>query len=296
MGSNCRPDTEMAEEDIFLALEEPSPLDGLQEEDTDHASLGLSESIAKNNYMKAGTLVEEPPSHIVEEKYKAILVPRLCEDFEKVVQHLPYTPVAFQKIGAIALASGHHVALRVATGEGKMSVPLIAIEMLNLHGPGKVIVTQPLDGLLMQSLGNQISKAAMISMGGEVLEGGEKEGKLSHSLDYILSDEVKAIFGHAESFSTPVGRKVLGELERRGLLKLVVFDEVHTALHWRAFREDILRINASIRAFAPSVQSWKFCNSNSGPPLDFLSQNLVLFSFKGMHSTLQKCPLKLQYK
>ena len=148
MGLNCRPDTDMAEEDIFLALEEPSPLDGLQEEDTDHASLGLSETIAKNNYMKAGTLVEEPPSLIVEEKYKAILVPRLCEDFEKVVQHLPYKPVAFQKIGAIALASGHHVALRVATGEGKMSVPLIAIEMLNLHGQGKVVVKQPLDGSL----------------------------------------------------------------------------------------------------------------------------------------------------
>ena len=50
MGLNCRPDT--AEENIFLTLEEPSPLDGLQEEDTDHASLGLSESIAKTGVNK----------------------------------------------------------------------------------------------------------------------------------------------------------------------------------------------------------------------------------------------------
>ena len=207
---------------------------------------------AEENYRRAGCLVPEPRSEIEEAKYSRFLGHTNCLLFDEVSKKLPYTPAPFQKIGACALASGHHLALRIATGEGKMSVPLLAISMLTLDAPGKVIITQPLDGLLMQSLSNNLCKAAMITMGGEVVDGGRK-GELSHSLDYILTDEVKLVVGHAESFATTTGKKLLAELERRGLIRLIVFDEVHTALHWRGFREDIMRLSASIIAYAPAA-------------------------------------------
>ena len=82
---------------------------------------------------------------------------------------------------------------------------------------------------------------------------GLRSSQFCQDLDYILSEEVEVIYGHPESFATSVGKQVLAELERRGMIKLVVFDEVHTLLHWSGFREDMMRLSASIRAFAPSA-------------------------------------------
>ena len=66
-------------------------------------------------------------------------------------------------------------------------------------------------------------------MGGEVVEGEGCKGKLSHDMEHILSEEVEMIVGHPESFSTPTGKQLLAELERRQLINLIVFDEVHTS-------------------------------------------------------------------
>ena len=239
--------------------------------------LGISTTQAEENYDSAGSLVQEPQSEIMEERYSSIIAASTCQSFDEASQSLPFTPAPFQKIGACALASGHHVALRIATGCGKMSVPLLAIKMLNkTTPPGKVIITQPLDGLLMQSLQNSICKSASISMGGEVEYGGVRSGRLSHDLDYILSEEVEVIFGHPESFATPVGKQVLAELERRGKIKLIVFDEVHTLLHWSGFREDILRLSASIRAYAPSAPVCIMSATVTTPELRTLIKSLDL--------------------
>ena len=221
------------------------------EEDELSPAFGISRSRAQANYHLAGSLVRDPPSEFSEDKFSSILTPSAVQVFQEASSAFPYTPVDFQKIGACALYNGHHLALRIGTGEGKMTVPLLASKMMSQSG--KVIVTQPLDGLLMQTLNNSICKAAFVTMGGEVVEGGGCRGSLSHELDYIMSEDVELIVGHPESFATPTGKQLLAELERKNLIKLIVFDEVHTMLHWSSFREDIMRVSASIRAYAPEA-------------------------------------------
>ena len=151
------------------------------------------------------------------------------------------------------MTSGHNLALRIPTGEGKSTVPQLAIKMMRKSRPGgKVILTQPLDGLLMQSLRSSSCKTVMLSMGGEIKDG-ERDGTLSHGLDFILSDECEVIVGHPESFGTPMGKFVMAELEKRGLISLIVFDEVHTCNEWSGFRGDMTRLSAAMRAYAPNA-------------------------------------------
>ena len=118
-----------------------------QDEDEEHSSLvGISKAQAVKNYAMAGTLVPDPHDDHCEEKYAQILTTSACRAFEVASSVFPYTPVNFQKIGACALFNGHHLALRIGTGEGKMTVPLLAAKMMSQSGKtGKVVVTQPLD-------------------------------------------------------------------------------------------------------------------------------------------------------
>ena len=48
---------------------------------------------------------------------------------------------------------------------------------------------------------------------------GLRSSQFCQDLDYILSEEVEVIYGHPESFATSVGKQVLAELERRGMIK-----------------------------------------------------------------------------
>ena len=64
---------------------------------------------------------------------------------------------------------------------------------------------------------------------------------------------LKHPIGHPESFGTPMGKFVMAELEKRGLISLIVFDEVHTCNEWSGFRGDMTRLSAAMRAYAPNA-------------------------------------------
>ena len=143
------------------------------------------------------------------------------------------------------MTSGHNLALRIATGEGKSTVPQLAIKMMRKSRPGgKVILTQPLDGLLMQSLRSSSCKTVMLSMGGEIKDG-ERDGTLSHGLDFILSDECNDVTDYAiakkildlhTSMNAPIER-VYKESDISKYIKFARSDLPQTSVEFCTYRQ-----------------------------------------------------------
>ena len=111
--------------------------------------LGITEEDAHFNYLRAGTLVPECQSTIRIEDYRAHLVPGVEEQLELLLSELnmPYQLTEFQRTGACVLASGKSLFLVLPTGEGKLTVGLLAAHLLRRvrHQPcGVAIITQPL--------------------------------------------------------------------------------------------------------------------------------------------------------
>ena len=91
-------------------------------------SLSITREHALRNYQLAGTKVAEKPSAIKVEDFADVMDKKVEKVFDEVVERvgLPYKPVDFQRIGAVALGTGRSVVMVVGTGEGKMTVPLLA--------------------------------------------------------------------------------------------------------------------------------------------------------------------------
>jgi superfamily II DNA helicase RecQ len=186
--------------------------------------------------------VPEAEPRIKEEDFKDVMDPEVLSQFEELVAELelPYKPVVFQRVGAVALGSGHNVVMVIGTGEGKMTVPLLsALLARRTQGQpkGVTIITQPLTGLMLEQLSNPICEAAVLSMAGEVTIGAapgadEERARLSCTMDDLLEGKFPVIIGHPESFATPLGQRILRELQRRDRILQIVIDEFHTNAHW----------------------------------------------------------------
>jgi superfamily II DNA helicase RecQ len=185
--------------------------------------------------------------------------PAVVRDFEEVVEEakLPYKPVSFQRVGAVALGGGHSVIMVIGTGEGKMTVPLLAAQLARRtqrRPKGVTVITQPLTGLMLEQLSNPICPVAVLSMAGEVSisRGGElpEQARLSCSIEDLIDGKFPVIIGHPESFSTPLGQRILGELQRRDQILQIVIDEFHTNSAWSKFRPALMKQSCGLRAFA----------------------------------------------
>jgi superfamily II DNA helicase RecQ len=150
------------------------------------------------------------------------------------------------------LAMGRSVVMVVPTGEGKMTVPLLAAHMLRqtrqLPG-GVVVITQPLTRLMLEQLKNPVCKAAVLTMKGEVMVAEGETAQLVGSQEGLFKGEYQVLIGHPESFGTAEGQRILTELHRRELITAVVIDEVHTNIQW-TFRELLMRETCMLLAFA----------------------------------------------
>ena len=128
--------------------------DSEQEEEHDDGGgetvLGISAENALHNYNWAGTSVAEVPPLIDPANYAHLLLPGVREKLNELVEdtpELPYQPSEVQLLGASILGSGHDMFLVFPTGEGKMTVGLLAAMLLRRikqQPKGVTILTQPL--------------------------------------------------------------------------------------------------------------------------------------------------------
>ena len=135
-----------------------SPLTAVLEEGDDNSEtedeegpddLGISDSNAQFNYERAGTLVAEGKLPIKIEDYKDHILPGVEDELDRLLLELniPYALTEFQRTGACVLASGNSLFLILPTGEGKLTVGLIAAHLLRRvrnQPNGVAIITQPL--------------------------------------------------------------------------------------------------------------------------------------------------------
>ena len=179
------------------------------------------------------------------------------EELDRLVTELniPYELTEFQRIGACVLGSGKSLFLIVPTGEGKLTVGLLASHLLRRvrnQPNGVAIITQPLtrefllplpqlkiryvsvyplSGLMMEQINIPWTNVAVLSMSGKVNVGDEEgEAHLLGSFEDLLSGKYQVLVGHPESFTTAEGQRILNELSRLNLISMVVVDEVHKYL------------------------------------------------------------------
>ena len=219
--------------------------------------LGISSELANANYDAAGIEVLEEAETIkvadhpelMDEKVDSILndVVTMCE--------MGYEPTEFQRVAVNALGGLRNVVLVSPTGSGKMNVPLLATLVLRkvLQVPkGVCIITQPLSCIMNQKINNDVCKAAVLTMSGDLISNGQYEdegARLSCQLKDLLDGVYPAIFCHPESVDSKLGQLILRELQKRGRLILVCLDEVHQSGkgYWDAFRPSMLSSSAGLR-------------------------------------------------
>ena len=203
--------------------------------DTEGTSLSISEEHARANYQAAGTMVKEEADSLSVSDNEKLIDPEV----DKILTHilddlaLPYQISDFQRVSVNVLGSMKHLVLVSPTGSGKMDVPLLSAlvlrEKLGIK-KGVAIVTQPLSSIMNQKLKNRICDAAVLTMTGQVKTSNDEESaNLSCDLDDLLAGKYPVLIGHPESFDSPMGRSILKELLRLGLLILVCIDEFHQA-------------------------------------------------------------------
>ena len=230
-------DSELSEDDLHAVIEGnvdelPGILDGSGEEGT---RLGISDALARDNYVAAGEEVEEEKDSITLEDNSQYITEEVDSILDNIVQDLslPYKLADFQRVAVNVLGAQKNLILVSPTGSGKMNVPLLSVlvmrEKMN-NKKGLAIVTQPLTSIMNEKMVNKICDVAVLSMSGDLKTStGSENPDLSCDVDDLLEGKFPVLLGHPESFDTPLGQMILRELQRKEMLLLVCVDEFHQA-------------------------------------------------------------------
>ena len=195
----------------------------------DDVQLGITNEQAMANLAAAGREVCEEEDKITVAGNLHLMDQVANEMLDEIVERLdmPYTPADFQRVVINALALKKNVVLVSPTGSGKMNIPLLAIHVLRkkFNNPkGVCIITQPLTSIMNEKMKNDICKSAVLSMRGELSTSSDEDNShLSCDLADLLDGKVDVLFGHPESFDSPLGRRILKELQRRSRIILGKF-------------------------------------------------------------------------
>ena len=220
--------------------------------------LGISDDQAQANYDAAGKEIEEEADRITVADNDHLMDAATNEILDEIVSEIemPYNPAEFQRVAINALGQMMNVILVSPTGSGKMNVPLLAIKVLrqklrNFKGVG--IVTQPLSSIMNEKIRNDVCKAAVLSMSGELSTSSscDEDASLSCNLQDLLNGVYPVLFGHPESFDSKLGQHILRELQRLDRLILLTIDEFHQggSGHWDSFRPTMMKGSAGLRLY-----------------------------------------------
>ena len=158
--------------------------------------------------------------------------------------NLPYEMDGFQKQTLYALASKRSVILSASCGSGKFVIAYTAVEVLRIEARiplGVGILLVPLNAM-MEEFSKTYADIATLSMAGD----------LSVHVSELTTGKVRLLIAHAESFLSPMGKRILEMLEEAELLIFVCLDECDkfTSGQWGGehFRDEMRSIPASVRA------------------------------------------------
>lgn len=232
-----------SEEDNNYEVEEPVVgLDVLRI----NGGLSITHELANRNYENAGVEVMEDCEKILVKDHEHLIDSSVDTILDEVVKkvNMSYTPVDFQRLAVNALGQLKSVILVSPTGSGKMNVPLLATLVLRekLGIPnGVAIITQPLSTIMNEKLKNDVCKAALLSMSGEVSgdDGMGVDATLSVDIEDLFKGVYPVIFSHPESWDTPLGQHILHKFLKMGILLLICLDEFHqngSEGNWESFR------------------------------------------------------------
>ena len=238
--------------------EDSSTEEQLIVDDDSAITLGISVEQAMANYEAAGRDVDEEPDRITVAGNANLIKSEVDDLLTQIVSDLklPYTLADFQRVAINGLALKKNIVLVSPTGSGKMSIPLIASQLLRKlwnMPKGVCIVTQPLSSIMNEKINNKICKVAVLSMRGELTTSSEEKDSVNLSCDLsdILEGKISVIFGHPESFDSGLGRMILRELQKRERILLICIDEFHQAGfgHWDSFRPNMMKFSTGLRLY-----------------------------------------------
>ena len=232
-------------------------VDGYQE-----ANLGISEAMARKNYVNAGEEVTEESDRITVAANSYLINTEVNAVLDQIVTELdlPYKPSEFQRVAVNVIASQKNLILVSPTGSGKMDVPLLSVHVLRKmtsNPKGVCIVTQPLTSIMNEKIQNKICPVATLSMTGNLKfstrDGSvdDDDANLSCDLEDLLDGRFPVLMGHPESFDSNLGQHILRELQKRESLVMVCIDEFHQggSAHWRSFRPDMMKRSTGLRLY-----------------------------------------------
>ena len=220
--------------------------------------LGISEELARKNYIAAGTEVEEEKDRITVAGNPDLMNPEVNSILDRILLdlNLPYKMSDFQRVAVNCVGSQKPLVLVSPTGSGKMDVPLVSALVLRKKldlSKGVAIVTLPLTSIMNQKMSNKICDVAVLSMTGKLTTSlsSEEDAELSCKIDDLLAGKYPVLMGHPESFDSTLGQHILRELQRLDRLILVCIDEFHQGGegHWNSFRPTMMKRSTGLRLY-----------------------------------------------
>ena len=213
------------------------------------------------NYDKSGEIVKNPITNLdvsnentTEDKFEREIVTTVIEQV-RVDLKLPYQLQDFQIESIISLVNGRNVIIISPTGSGKSVIIIIALRVLeSLLGTKLVALgSEPTENIITDKLGDSLVPAGSVGMTGRIeVTGGERDVKLSHTKEEMVSGDIKVIYGYQESWSNPTGKEIIEELVEKRMIAFIFFDEAHQNLakFWGGWRREMMMGPSEMRLIA----------------------------------------------
>jgi superfamily II DNA helicase RecQ len=135
----------------------------------------------------------------------------------------------------LAILNGQSVVLMAPTGSGKSAIYIVAIFLLRKINPKAVLLLSlPVNEVMKEKNRDPLMKSVFVDMAGRAVAEGDEtgDGEFSVDVDEILTGEYPVIIGHAESWESKAGKKLVKKLRDESMIGLLAFDEVHYNVIW----------------------------------------------------------------
>jgi superfamily II DNA helicase RecQ len=148
-------------------------------------------------------------------------------------------PSEFQVNTLNAMLARMDALVLAPTGQGKSLIYETGIALKRMENPKSVLLLcLPLTSVMEEKSKKPVLPTAFITMAGKIVvnEDGEEVEDAEVPADLmesVLQGEYAIVMGHAESFLSPTGRKLLKSLKKKNMISIMCIDELHKFLRWK---------------------------------------------------------------